>query len=80
MLDQQRCSSCRARILWAVSLASGKPMPLDLEQKVGGNVDVIDGVYARVVPAAERTRPLYVSHFATCPDAGEHRRREAVPK
>jgi hypothetical protein len=74
MLENQRCSSCHARILWATSAASGKPIPLDPDPKVGGNVEV-EGTLARVVPAAARGgRPLYVSHFATCANAEQHRK------
>lgn len=80
MLDQQRCSSCRARVLWGISATSGKPMCLDPEMMLGGNVECVDGTHLRVVPVAERTRPLYVPHMATCPDAAKHRQRGAVPK
>jgi hypothetical protein len=82
MLEQQRCSSCRARILWAISEASGKPIPLDAEPTEKGNIVVVNGTVARYVRAAERAtiaaQSLYVSHFATCPNAAQHRR--AVPR
>lgn len=81
MLDQQRCSSCHARIVWCLSAASGKPIPLDPEPKLGGNVEVVNDSIARVVPPADRAeRPLYVSHFATCPNAAAHRKRAGLPR
>jgi len=67
------CRSCNAPILWARS-AKGKrrPMPLDPEPVPGGNVELVDGEAWVVKP--DPNVPRYVSHFATCPNAGQHRR------
>lgn len=78
-----RCRSCEAPIVWAVT-AAGRAMPLDPDPTPDGNV-VSDGrdeqgrvqviVFAKPadVPA---DRPLrYASHFVSCPDADQHRRK-----
>lgn len=73
------CRSCGAPIEWAQTEKGGKKMPLDFDPKPGGNVVVIGhqaGDYgmtpvARYVKNGEGDR---TSHFATCPDAKEHRR------
>lgn len=74
------CSSCGARIWWAI-MPKGRRMPLDPPGahpepnlsawrdhagilRTGGSAPI-------GVPVHETT-----SHFATCPDAGKHRRRK----
>lgn len=68
-----RCSSCQAPILWART-ERGARMPLDRDMVFGGNVD-LDALaeVARVVQPDPNMR-RYTSHFATCPNATEHRR------
>lgn len=90
-MDEGKCSSCRAPVLWVVTKA-GKRMPLDPEPDAeAGNVLVCNGVDAELYDTirgravvlrdaaaiAERGvgTPLYVSHFATCPNARQHRHR-----
>lgn len=82
------CKSCDAPIRWAVF--DGKPgaFPLDPEPTVHGNICVVDWrpvTNTRAIPtpvcAIKLGRPpitayRYTSHFATCPAANEHRRRE----
>lgn len=79
------CRSCGARIRWVVTTA-GKRIPLDEDPVDGGNVllhEAIDGrePIATVVGKSVGPSlfgddgPRYVSHFATCPDADQHRRR-----
>lgn len=76
------CGSCDAPIIWAVSARSLKPMPVDAEPTKGANVALRDrGVdvppLATVLAVAKqfgRTN-LRLSHFATCPQAGQWRRR-----
>ncbi len=72
------CSTCGAKILWVRSATNGKPMPLDPEQVVGGNVSVAvmrgDALATAKVLWNDPKRVAYVSHFATCPNAAEHRR------
>ena len=75
-----RCKSCTAEVFWART-ASGKLIPIDAEPVEGGNVHVVtrrvDGTPATVrVAKEELVHPgydTYVSHFATCPSANEHR-------
>jgi hypothetical protein len=83
------CRSCGAPIEWAVT-ENRRRMPVDAEPVVDGNIllehrgYVGDPPIARIVDADERAdlqrlspEPLvlFVSHFATCPNAAQHRRR-----
>lgn len=84
------CRSCKAPMLW-VTLPSGKRNPLDAEPSPDGNILLLElqdrggrpWRLATVVQnddllaeARELGVPLYRSHFATCPDAEEHRREQ----
>lgn len=86
--DFGTCRSCHAAVIWAKTRA-GKTMPLDHEPREDGNffvslpVDVSAPIVA--VPVNEQsteaagyrrdpTRSRFVSHFATCPNADQHRR------
>lgn len=55
----KRCRSCRAQIIW-FRTASGKNMPVD-----AGTVEPDDD---------ELDLSRHVSHFSSCPQAGQHRR------
>jgi hypothetical protein len=71
-----RCRSCKQQVRWATT-EHGKAIPLDPEPAANGSIRLRAGV-AIVVPEAERQAfagELYLSHFATCPDAARHRRR-----
>ena len=64
-LDEMKCRSCSAAIRW-ITMRSGKPMPVNAEKTV-------------IVVADEKgehgvTMTGHISHFATCPNAKEHRR------
>lgn len=79
-----KCKSCGQRIRF-IRMKSGKSMPVN-EQFVNYKLDpsgkdrivtpsgdvvaCISGVYA-----SEADGYGYVSHFATCPEANQHRRR-----
>lgn len=79
-----RCRSCGSEVRWVVTL-KGKRIPLDpLPDGVRGNVRRVgEGVSvearAQVLPATEAEaaraagEPLWLSHFATCPQADTHR-------
>ncbi|MHB8867457.1 MAG: hypothetical protein ACYC6T_08120 [Thermoleophilia bacterium] len=79
------CKSCGVEILWVVT-KSGKRMPLDAEPHPAGNI-VIDDVLPPHTPTAHvldghalglawaAKVPVRFSHFATCPEAAQHRRR-----
>jgi hypothetical protein len=67
------CKSCSAPIEWVKSARTGKAMPLDAGDAPDGNLVVLDGV---AHPALQGdTRPRRKSHFATCPQAAEWRKR-----
>lgn len=77
------CGSCRTGIRWVTMEGSGKAMPLDLEPDVDkGTIYVSNGtrLIGRVMTgedlelARKGDAPLFVSHFATCPNAKKHRR------
>ena len=80
------CKSCQAPVIWAKSKTTGKAMQVDAEPAENGNILLVEtghfqrGYEFRVLNAADieaarlRHDSLYVSHFATCPDADRHRR------
>lgn len=78
------CRSCGAEIVWAYTPA-GKRIPVDARPVDGGNVllhrapgqDPTATVIGKAVQPAlfGDDSPRYVSHFATCPDADQHRSR-----
>lgn len=78
------CRSCGEPIIWTIT-EKGKRMPVDAEpvdvsagamlfRLVERSMD--DEVLAQFVPAQFHAREpeLFVSHFATCPHASQHRR------
>ncbi len=76
------CRSCRARVLWVVT-DGGKRMPVDADPVPDGTLVIADrGAddtphVTSVAPDALLIDdpPRYRSHFATCPNADQHRRR-----
>ena len=81
-----KCSSCGAEILW-VRTVSGKKMPLDVEpvwirQQTGGHTYVReDGsfIFGEIMGDADddpdaNAIEAHTSHFATCPNADQHRK------
>lgn len=58
------CRSCQSPIIWCTS-AAGKPMPLDAKPEKRVVVD--QHKVGRVVDT-------YTAHFATCPNAAQHRK------
>lgn len=70
------CASCKAPIRWAPT-RNGYLIPLDPDPVAGGNLRLDDQGRALIVPKDRRDgASLYVSHFATCPYADQHRRRK----
>lgn len=72
-MDKATCRSCGAEILWAVT-EKGRRIPLDAKAEkrfvsapCDANAPDADQVHVRV-------EDTYVSHFATCPQADQHRR------
>ena len=77
-----RCRSCGAEILW-VRTERGNKMPLDAKPVPGDgrNLFVLRDRNSPEGPLAIAAwglnpyeDPHYVSHFATCPNAAQHRR------
>ena len=78
------CASCKAPITWTQT-RTGKRMPVDAEPSDDGTIrlvlaaprtvpvaEVLTGV--RLSAARDEGAQLFKSHFATCPNASEHRR------
>jgi len=75
------CRSCHAPVIW-VATTTGKQMPLDPIPVPDGNITLDTDQVAHVLPDAAHPPPdvpRYHSHFATCPNAAQHRRREGRP-
>jgi hypothetical protein len=75
------CRSCGAPVTWALTERK-KWMPVDREPAAGGNVQLEPGSppFARVLSDVGREQadgPLHLSHFVTCPNAGQHRKAAA---
>ena len=78
----RKCSSCGASILWTTT-ESGARSPVDAVPNQDGNVrittEMIDGrtvIYGHAING-EYDGIRYMSHWATCPHANEHRRKSA---
>lgn len=63
MRQEGECSSCKALIYW-IQTPSGARMPIDRGRET--RVCFVDGEW--------RTLGAYKSHFASCPNAAQHRR------
>lgn len=75
----ETCRSCPAQIIWAVT-ERGKRMPVDVDPVPGGNVQLVEqhGQLTAVVVPAKRAfgrMNLRKSHFTTCPQADQWRKR-----
>jgi len=74
------CKSCGAEITWARTI-KGHPIPLDPKPASTGNILLSDEGTALVyhnpdsIAPGRRHEPRYLSHFVTCPQADEHRKR-----
>ncbi|MGH3834158.1 MAG: hypothetical protein ACRDSF_00420 [Pseudonocardiaceae bacterium] len=81
-LSKASCKSCGDVILWAVTF-EGKRMPLDVEPTELGTVSLSGHTppIARVVSKIGRYpgQKLYVSHFASCRTADQHRKAKPRP-
>lgn len=82
-MPESTCRSCQAAVLWAVT-HNGKRMPVDAEPVEGGNIKlrregdkVIAEFPGKEHPALfeDNNRARYVSHFSTCPESTEWRKR-----
>ncbi len=69
------CSTCNAPVLW-VWTALGKKMPLDAEPNERGNIGLDAHGFAVVLDMFSASDVVrYTSHFASCPQAAQHRRK-----
>lgn len=69
------CRSCGAEIIWAVT-ELGKRMPLDAEpaERPTGLFRIQREEDGAVRAFSVSGQPVYLSHFATCPHADQHRK------
>ncbi len=72
-----RCRTCKAQVIW-VKTEKGRSMPVDVDPVDGGNIMLMEHYgqppIARMVAPVEGVK-CYVSHFATCKHADQHRKR-----
>ncbi len=71
-MKERPCKSCGAPIAWVCNHKTGKMAPVDV-----GTKEMRIVVQERPTPTAEDTYYMantYLSHFATCPNAAQHRR------
>jgi hypothetical protein len=76
------CRSCEAEITWGVVTPSLRRIPLDLKPVPDGNVIIDGGGTARVLRAGEDAPEgalRYRTHYATCPNAAQHRHAKPKP-
>lgn len=67
------CKSCRARIIWAKTV-NGKAMPVDADtSRPDANIILGEGSDGLVASVTQPGRGFFVSHFAVCPAANNHR-------
>lgn len=79
------CRSCCQRIVWTIT-EHGKKMPADFDPHPDGAFVLVPRVdepepLARWVPWIERGSlpgELHRSHFETCPNASQHRKKTAA--
>ena len=74
------CGACHRPLVFA-STTNGNVMPLDPDPTPTGNIHYIDSTFVNVttgllLEAARNTGELlFVSHFATCPEAARYRKK-----
>jgi hypothetical protein len=67
------CKSCGAEVLWVLT-AAGKKMPLSVASQERRFVFDADATVSDKEPRFKLVE-TYISHFADCPFADQHRRR-----
>ena len=88
-MKTSHCTSCGAAVIWT-STRNGKSMPVDAQPSTRGNLALTEWpipdssdtkILAEHLTAGQAAgmrasgRPTYLSHFADCPDATQHRRQ-----
>lgn len=76
----QQCKSCYARIIWART-DKGVATPVD-EKPVAGAHFVLEVEDPRDAPVVRKVTngkpgPRYQTHWSTCPNADDHRRKKS---
>lgn len=76
-LPVTECASCPAEVMWVVT-EKGKRMPIDaVPDPINGRFRIESGNNVHFVKDSEleaNTKPLYASHFQSCPDAKSWKR------
>ena len=70
------CRSCKKPIVWVQMAKSGKKNPLDATPSPEGTIAIGADGLGYMVTGEDRTPPLYLSHFATCPNSQQHRKEK----
>lgn len=73
-MRQNKCRSCGAALLWATTEA-GRTMPLDAEPTPTGDFVIYGATAVKIPRGGTADPPRYTSHFVTCPNAAQHRRK-----
>lgn len=82
--DSNACRGCLREMLWATVISTGKAIPLDPEPVENGNLvlaELAPGAALRVAYVSDVTElnplaPRYQSHFVSCPNAGDFRKKK----
>lgn len=77
-----KCRSCGTRIIWTVTSAFGRRMPVDFTPVLDGDIAIKpdgEGGWLSIVADPRETvagcsSVRRKSHFATCPNAAAHRK------
>jgi len=69
IVETKACKTCGASIIWAES-AAGKSTPLDSKS------ETLSWVYLKHGQPHCRQVRVHRNHFATCPNADQHRKKE----
>lgn len=77
--DGRPCRACGASMIWG-KWPNGRGVPLDAEPSADGNIrlqrdgsaEILKGV--QLAPARQRKERLFITHFATCPNADSFRK------
>jgi hypothetical protein len=74
------CRSCAGDVIWAITI-NGKPIPIDAAPVAHGNIELEERPDGKIVAHVRSGNVLnamgvserFVSHFATCREAGSWR-------
>lgn len=83
MRNNGLCRSCGAAIIWLKHKETGKANPIDALPASDGNLFINRdaGLYRQATgeekeKAIKIKKPMYISHFATCPNSARHRKEQ----